>query len=311
MAHDEPLRAALAAYAETHELTHAQLARKLGFSVTRITKFLNLNKEGRQPEQDVPKIERAVRSLLKHAALKATHRIQHFETSVSQAVRAALSTIRKTNDMGLIHGPAGVGKTCGAEMYYFDNTTDILITVTRWRRTAFDVEAMLFDALETSAWPGNIRRAVWIEQELANSDRLIIVDGAHKLSASGLEYLFDLHDSTNCPIGLIGNPEVLKLVSHNDQLFSRIGSCHPVKFRNDESEIAENLIAALAPEANGDILDEAGRVITKQGHARTLKKQLILTGQIHEGMIKKDWRQAFASASTMLVKPQPPGRARA
>jgi DNA transposition AAA+ family ATPase len=40
--------------------------------------------------------------------------------------------MRRTGDMGLIHGPAGVGKTCGAELFCRDNPNTLFITAKKY-----------------------------------------------------------------------------------------------------------------------------------------------------------------------------------
>ena len=301
--HDEAIRAALEAWADSNGLTHAEVAGKLRFTATRVTKYLNLNRPGNAPEPDAPRVETAARNLLRHLSRRAALKLSLFDTSATASVRTVLRQIRKTGDVGLIYSEAGVGKTCGAELYCNTHPNSLLITATRYRRNATSVDAMLYDELAATEGrkAGGQRRAVWMENLLRGSERMILVDNAHKLAFSGLEFLFDFHDATFCSIALIGNPEVLNLVRGNDQLFSRIGIVRKIKIANDEGIVATRMIEQLCPGAEC-LAEAAADIVARLGHVRTLKKQLLLARDIKEST-KKDWAGAFEMAGAMLIKP--------
>lgn len=304
--YDEAVRAALEAYATEHELTHEDIAKRLGFSTTRVTKFLNLDKPDRQPERDSQRVEIAARNFLRHISRRSKHRESLFEDSVSESVFALLRQIRRTGDIGLIHSEAGVGKTCACELFCRENPNSVLITASRYRRDARAIERALYGelALELKLSERKDRtRGQWMEDFLRGSERIIIIDNAHRLHRSGLEWLFDFHDISLCAIALVGNPEVLALLRHSDQLFSRIGIVRQVRVRDDAALIARKLIEQLVPESNGELLEPASDIINRLGHVRTLKKQLALARDIREGARDKDWLKCFNAAAAMLVKP--------
>jgi DNA transposition AAA+ family ATPase len=304
--HDETIRAALATYLDQAHYTHAQMASKLRLSsTTRLTKYLNLHKDPTRAENDAPAVEEAARNFLRHASRRAALKISLFDSSASRAVAAVIEQIRKTNDVGLIYSVAGVGKTCGAELYCNSHPEALMLTATRWRRTAHAVETMLFEALDDDTWSRQTRRALWMEAKLRDSDRPILIDNAHKLHTSGLEWLFDFHDATNTPIVLIGNPSVLDLVRHNDQLYTRIGIVRRVLIHKDEEPIAAKLVAQYAPGAPPDLVDLATDLICKNKQLRTLKKQLVLTADLMASKKIESWEDAFHAAGTQLIKPNP------
>jgi DNA transposition AAA+ family ATPase len=300
---DNEIRSQLAGYLEEHDLTQAHIARKLGFTATRICKYLNLDNPEAKAEVDAERVQDAARSFLRHHSRQVALRQSLYPNEISARVAAILLQVRRTGDIGLIHGDAGIGKTCAAELFCSDNPTSLFITITRWRRDSIAIEGLLFNELDNDTWPGNIRRAVWMEELLRGSDRMIIVDNAHRLHMTGFEWLFDFHDATGCPLGLIGNAEVLSTVHRSDQLSSRIGIVREFN-KVDDAEakpIAQRMIATYAAEGAHDLLTDATSMVNEKGHLRSLKKRLLLTNEIRKEF--KDWVTAFKAAGTQLIKP--------
>ena len=311
--HDEQVREALENYIAGHGLTHADMAKTLGFSATRITKYLNLYKPENKPEPDMRKVEAAARAFIRHATRRADFRSMLFDNDVTTDVATILKQVRRTGDVGLIHGRAGVGKTCGAELFCRDNPLALFTTARKYACGSNAIESMLFEELINSIeipYPGNMPRMLWMEQVLRGTERLIIIDNAQRLHISAFQLLMDLHDATMCAIGLIGNPEVLDILRRNDQLFSRIGIVYKIKSQDekDSESTVKKLISQFAPGAEKDLLEPGIDVLSRLGAARTLKKQLTLASSIREGG-KCDWMSAFQQAAELLVKPTSiPGR---
>lgn len=308
--HDEAVRAALETFADARQLTHGDIARRINVTPTRVSKYLALNRPGtgdapRRAEPDMPRVEAAVKRLLRHISRREAFHQTLFTTSVSKQVETVLKTIRRTGDIGLVHGPAGIGKSCGAELFCGENPNTIFITVSEYANSSGAVESAIFEEFISTSeeqWPGNIRRMLWLERILRGSERLFIVDNAHQLTVGAFRLLFNFHDTTGIPIGLIGNPEVLRIIRANDQLFSRIGFVSAVRVRDDADAIARQLITQHAPGAEAELLESAANIVTRFGHARTLKKQLALAADIHTARPADGWIKAFEAAATRLIK---------
>lgn len=302
--HNETIRLALEEYCETHDLTRADIGRRLGFSPTRVSKYINLG-HGNKPEPDAERVEAAAKAFLRHIARRTALHNNLFPTAVADAVINIIRLIRKTGDIGVIHGRAGIGKTCAAELYARDTDGVCLITATRYNRDAAAVARMMFEQLERGNWPGNVKQSTWIEDTLRGTERVIIVDNAHKLHFSGLEWLFDLHDATLCSLVLIGNPEVRHVLLRSDQIFSRVGifeQIHPSKKRVEDRKVASNLLKQLCPAAHDELIDAATDALGRLGHTRSLRKQLVLATEIHAAAGSgKSWTPAFDQALTRLI----------
>jgi len=122
---------------------------------------------------------------------------------------------------------------------------------------------------------------------------------------SGLRWLFDFHDATGVSIALVGNPEVLDRLSGNDQMSSRIG------FKQDIAEMlgkgawldlaADRMVSSMWPKAAQDIGLLARETARKQGHLRTLNKQLRIAIRLCEtDEYSGKYAKAFVSARHLI-----------
>ena len=226
------------------------------------------------------------------------------DCEVAQEVRTGLEYIRKTNDVGVILAESGDGKTRGIEIYCRENPLAILYQVRQWARDLGSVEGALFEAVGKSGYDGFTKRALFMISKLRGSDRLIIVDDAHKLTRPALQFLFDFHEETGCPVGLVGTFALDELLEDDAQRFSRAGLRWEIKPKNGR-KLIEHLVKTLAPGANGEtdhVIALCELVAAEHGHYRSVHKQLKLAAEIKESKPKVSWVDAFRAAHTMLIR---------
>lgn len=103
-------------------------------------------------------------------------------------------------------GPAGCGKTLGAEALTAEDPLAIHIRVQQKRGTDSGLARLIVDAV---GWRGRPQGSVisFVIDRLTNTGRLLIVDEAHRLSTSGCEFLRDLADVAGIPIMLLCTEE--------------------------------------------------------------------------------------------------------
>jgi len=298
---NEKMRQLLRAYATAQSLTNAELGDELGgIHPTLVSRYLN-----GKPDGNVVRLEAAAADVIKNAARRREIAIKLFPTNVSLQMNSNFETIRKTNDFAVITGPAGGGKTCGIHLYVAINPTALFITMTAWQRNVIGMESILFGEMSTSDWSRNEPRATYMARKLKNSNRLIIVDNAHRLTNWTLNWFFDFHDETGCPVALVGNPEILKLIRTNDQRFSRVGLCDPLPAPDHKKyKIVEQIVTQIAPEANGYLNDAGAVVVEQHGHLRALRKQVSLAREIRENTpgMGMGWEEAFEAAHLKLIR---------
>lgn len=299
---NESLRSELREFVARTGLTKAALARKLGYSPA--VGSLYLSDGPCQYSGDVAKLERKAEEFLRNEARRRVSGVETAECESADEIRDALEHIRKTNDVGAIVAESGEGKTRGIELYRQTNPLTILYHVRTWARDLGSVEGALFEAVGKAGYDNRTKRAVFMVNKLRGTDRLIIVDDAHKLTRPALQFLFDFHEETGCPLGLVGTFDLDDLLEDDAQRFSRVGLHFDIKPSNS-SKLIEHLIRTLAPGVNGEAEQIAAlceTVAAEHGHYRSVHKQLKLAAEIKEGKPKTTWVDAFKAAHTMLIR---------
>jgi DNA transposition AAA+ family ATPase len=301
-AYDADLLNRLIAFRAERGLSIAELARMLGATTAPVSKYLN-----RKPEGDVEKLEARIADVLKAAALRTEIQSDIFPTFVTTRVSGSLETIRKAPQVGLIYGPAGVGKTCGLKLYLRESPSAVPVFATPWKNSRSDVEIAVFTVLDTRRWDTKTRRADAIVEHLSGSHRLIVIDDAHLLSLNAIKWCFWMHRETGCSVALIANPELLDVIKRNDQMFSCIGLREPITSgKTDEIlKSVRALLALHAPEEADVLEDLALQVASKEGagHLRALTMQLALAREMRALTAKlANPRDAFIAAHAKLFR---------
>lgn len=296
---DEELRARLMAHRDALEQTNAALAVELGYSSSVVSQYLADG--GSIYTGDIQRLERRIQDYLANYARRRLIGVPLVESDQTRQVASAMETIRRTNDVGLIYGDAGIGKTTGITLYQAQNPTCFSITLVQAKRDQGSVEGMVFECVGRGDWKGNTKRWDYIVGRTRSSNRLLIVDNAHLATRTAMQWLFDFHDETGCPIALVGNEEVLRLVEGNDQRFSRIGLKFPVRMRKPKA-LLRHLIGTLAPDAADSLDCLSEQVCERQGRYRAVAKELSLARTIREGKPELPWADAFRAAHGMLVR---------
>ena len=283
-------------------LTMEQVGQLLGVTATRVNKYLRGHGD---IDADIARdLEALIEDMIKAERRRVVFDLHPFETNVTKVVGAYLTRIRKTNDVAVISGPAGVGKTVAIGMYVQENPTTIFVTAAKWCGGWHSMVSLVFNAIDTRLWNGRTSRSEFLVDRLAKSNRLILVDGAHRLSRSGRDWFFDFHDRTGCPIAFVGNPEVLTAIRTDDQAFSRVGVRKDVKLDTDEiKSYARSMVDLALPGAGYEMYELAATVAGNAGHLRALRKQLSLTADLLESSrYKGDHCKAFREAHGSLVR---------
>ena len=273
-----------------------QLANQMAVSETKISKYLN-----GKPEGDIKGLEGIVADFMRNNELHIDTSIVLCQTAVALEVESVIETIIKTNDVGAITGPAGIGKTCGCMMFAQAHPLAAMVTARRRLNNDEAQVRLIWDQIDTGAYPqfNGQSHVQFLERRYKGSNRPIIVDNCHRLGTSALQFYFDFNDETGAPIILSGNPEFIKNIRKNDQMYSRIGLHHPLKLR-EPKEFAEAILSQFAPDHASELRKVAQQVVSATGHGRALRKQLLLTRELMRGGID-DPLKAFKSAHTKLI----------
>ena len=297
---DDDIRRELKGYKIDNKLTNAQIAKQLNVGPTAVSAYLNKDLRG-----SWQLLQARAKDLIENAKKRAKEtRLPLQDTPTTATFTGVVELIRKTNDFALVHGKAGVGKSCAIALYAQRYPTTVPIFAAVWKQDVSGVINALMEETGWNAWDAKTPRGIWLEQRYRNTNRLIIVDNAQRLTRQALAWLFDFHDATGCPVVLVGNPEVLEKIRGNDQFFSRIGICEEIKLESVEAieEFTKALLGKMAPELVPVIGSEASERLATDGHARSLVKQIKLTQELlATEQFKNDPRKAFAAAKQKLI----------
>jgi DNA transposition AAA+ family ATPase len=127
--------------------------------------------------------------------------------------------------MGVVYGPAGVGKTFSVE-YASENAkiSPYWFTFTKQPALTHMVKAMLEKLTGIAHRGERFKLTSDLVQVLAEKPRLIVVDEAQQLNANALDYLRYLHDEPNTQFALmfVGGNGCWKTLSRHPMLLSRV-----------------------------------------------------------------------------------------
>lgn len=134
--------------------------------------------------------------------------------------------------MGVITGRAGIGKSVAIQAFV-DKFDPLSHT---------GLPPILKIKLISSSTPRSLARNILLglqekprgrnRYELAdeaaaglirNDNDLLIVDEADRLNEASFDMLRHIHDKTGCPVVLVGLPDILKVILHQEKFASRVG----------------------------------------------------------------------------------------
>lgn len=162
-----------------------------------------------------------------------------------------------------------------------------------------------------TGYDGRTPRALHAVKKLRGSERLLMVDDAHFLHHTALQWWVHFHEATQCPLALAGTYDLLNKIEADPQIFSRVGLRFEIKKMDDKGHLLidraliRHLIQQLAPKVNGEmeeLTDLCEQVAKEHGHYRSVHKQLKVAVEVKSGNAKLSYVAAFRAAHAMLVR---------
>ena len=149
----------------------------------------------------------------------------------------------KYNDIALVAGDAGAGKTTALEHYRDSNAGVTMVTVNTCTTSATSVLKLITDKIGRAT--DGRRSAVMQEliSQLSESNRLIIIDEADRLSLQALQAIRDLNDQAHVGIILSGNDKIYKqmLTGQKGREFDQIRTRIIVRKRVENNYTVEEM----------------------------------------------------------------------
>lgn len=271
------------AFLATGETSQGALAKQVGISGGSLSAFLADNYNGSN--------ENIARKLLpvlesrkaREVAVLAVKEPEIIETAVMREMRFGLQYTSDRNDVIVIYGAPGIGKTITLENFVKLNPSAIFFTASPNIRSGRDIMEELLEAIGKKTQGRNKFLEKSIISNLKNSNRMIIIDEAHFLRLDGLETLRRIYDATKCPLVLVGNPKIMEIITDQNktvtgQFFSR--SVRIALENKVPMDDVKGIVLQNGVELKDDCLTELHKVANMIGALRIMTKLFLFAWTI-------------------------------
>lgn len=219
-------RQALTEFMTVSGKSQRQISKETGLSTSVISQFLNATYTG-----DNAEVARVIEQYL----TIGKERLNTVSTSCfypdlynTQAVLFTCNYAHRHNDVTLVSGDAGAGKTTALKYYADNNAGVIFVTANACTTSATAILSMICDNIGKHVLGRKAALMNAIVDQLSGSNRLIIIDEADHLSFDALQAIRNINDLANVGIVLAGNDKIYRQMLSGrrsyefDQLRTRI-----------------------------------------------------------------------------------------
>ena len=212
----EEVRAALSEFMQQSGKSQKQLSKEIGVSTSVISQFINGTYTG--DNQEIARLIKQYLTIGKERLNDADSFPIYEDLYNTREVLFACNYAHRKNDIALVSGDAGAGKTTALQIYAQQNTGVIFVTANACITTATAILSLICRKLGKQ--PPARRAALMnlLVDILAGTNRLIIIDEADHLSLDALQAVRNLNDEANAGIVLAGNDRI-----HRQMLSPRRG----------------------------------------------------------------------------------------
>ncbi len=229
------------------------------------------------------------------------------QTLTAQKVMAALQHAQVLNDISVVVGPPGCGKTASTDQYAARNQRVMKLTASPAISSPNAVLASLIERHHANASLVSTRSLVHrsnVVRGMLKKGWLLVIDEAQHLSISALEELRAIQDEVQCGLVLIGNPTVLSRIQGASrdasyaQIFGRVGWRVVLKKEDLAADVAMvlNTMGVTAAEVL-KVATDIGKREDLRVVVKTTRSAMMLANGSNENLEPKHMRAAYKQLS--------------
>ncbi len=229
-------------------------------------------------------------------------KIDFSETNQALEVFAVCNYCHIHKTIGLIHGPAGLGKTMALKEYARDNSQVIYMAC----NATVLPQALLRELLTKIGSEPKGREHKLLQDFIdciSGTEKLIIVDEAQHLRLNLFDPLRHINDEAEVGIVFSGNNSILQRMTgrHNqeyDQVYSRVEIRRELSAKPSYEDI-EAILDAYKIEYDGKIVKMLQKKATDRGHYRSMRNVLRVAQEIANQVPRELTAQDLVMAEKM------------
>lgn len=217
------VRAAARAYRDLHKLKNADIARGIGEGSPALWSGVIAGSYSKVSGAKLADLLRALNDWLEEdARRRATRPGRPFVyTSIANTMIDTAKLTQRHRWIAVLIGPTGIGKTMTAHAIVEMFVGAIYLCLGKGCCTYSRIRDRLYRLVCRSGRRGRQQVGVSPDDEiferLRDSGRMIVIDEAHRVRDSGLEFLRDVFDQTGCPILLICTKDLWERIQADDE----------------------------------------------------------------------------------------------
>jgi len=231
-------------FLESQDLSQASVARSIGASSSAISQYMRGKHTG-----DVYALEKKINTYIEnyHEQVDSKANLEIIQTVDLEMISSTLSEIVINQEMGVIYGKAGTGKTAATKKWVQKHPESVLIETDPSLSTK-ELLLEILKGLGQKNMQGSNRTLLLEAVKLfKKSERVLLIDEAENLTTKSLEAIRRIHDFSGVPVALIGTYALIQNLKGRNgellQLYSRINNKWEMRGLNDDDR--KNLFGDL------------------------------------------------------------------
>lgn len=296
------------AYLAAHEdVSQEKLAKMAGISGGLLSSFLKGQYGG-----NTARVAQKLRAVLdteesRTDAVLAVKEPEIVETAIMQKMWFGLQYANDRNDIICIYGAPGIGKTVTVNKWVASHANVIFFTASPNIHNGRDVMEEILEALGKKQTGRNKALEKSIIQILKDTNRAIIIDEAHFLRISALETLRRIHDITNVPLILVGNPAILEIITEQNKTLTGQFFSRTVRIALDGKVPIEDVKAIVLQNGvtlENDALKELHRIALGTGALRVMTKLFVFAWTLANAARHAICLEDINKARQVIISPE-------